>query len=115
MSLSGVDYSAQRQQADLLTLESVLPLVSATSSIKLDRYDESAYRQSVDPSKLNLEWNGPKATATASVSLMNQGYNEGQWRGGKMPELDKQATYGSWDGDRTNKVNAAIRGMMVGY
>jgi hypothetical protein len=30
-----------------------------------------------------------------------------------MPQLDKQATYGSWDNDRTNKVNAAIRGLMI--
>ena len=41
-SMAGIDYSAQRATAEQLRLDSVLPLISATSSIKLSDYNESA-------------------------------------------------------------------------
>jgi hypothetical protein len=109
-SMAGIDYSAQRATAEQLRLDSVLPLISATSSIKLSDYNESAYRSSVDPSKKQLDYNGPYVTATASVSLQNHG-NEQNWRNGKMRTLDKQATFGSWNEDRTSKINPSIRGL----
>ena len=111
LSLSGLDYSAQRANADKLILESVLPLVSATSSIKLDNYNESAFRESVDPNKKQLQQVGPMTSATTNIGLQAQGYNEQGFRNGKAPELNRLSTYGSWDSDRTNKVNPNIRGL----
>jgi hypothetical protein len=114
VSLGGLDYSTQRAQADKLTLESVLPLITATSSIKLSGDNDSAYRSSVDPSKRQMDWlHLPKTTATASISLLNKGYNEENWRQGAKQSLDKQAHYGVWDSDRTAKVDPSIRGITV--
>jgi len=111
MSLSGLDYSSQRANADKLILESVLPLISATSSIKLNNYNESAFRDSVDPTKLQLQQVAPMTSATTNVGLNAQGYNEQNMRNGKMQELNRLSTYGSWDADRTNKTRGNIRGL----
>jgi hypothetical protein len=111
MSMAGVDVSAQRAMADKLMLESVLPLISATASVKLNNYNEAALRESFDLNKFNLQNVSPQVAATAAVSLNAQGYNEENMRSGKKRELDKMGSYGSWDADRTSKPNLLIRGM----
>ena len=111
MSMAGVDVSAQRAMADKLMLESVLPLISATASVKLNNYNEAAMRESFDLSKFKLENVTPHIAATASVSSNVQGYNEESMRNGKKKDLDKRAFFGAWDSDRTSKPNMAIRGL----
>ena len=108
LSNAGKDYGAFRAQADLLRLESIMPLVSATSSIKLDGYNE---RNAIDADAMQLEWQGPRVTATSSVTLTNQGYNEQQWRNGRVAPSDKVATFGEWGNDRTTRANPLIRGL----
>ena len=111
VNLSGlIDNSAQRSLADKLQLESVLPLVSATSSIKLDGYNE---RNAMDPSKIHLDQIGPLVSATSSINLTNQGYNEENWRNGRVIPSTKMGTYGDWGNDRTSLGGngRAIRGL----
>jgi hypothetical protein len=111
-SNSQFETNAQRAIADLINLESVLPLASATSSIKLFGDNEQSLRSSYDPSKYQLELNGPLVSATSSINLSGgQGYNEEIARAGKHKELDKQSTFGSWM-DRTTRPNTLIRGMV---
>ena len=106
-SLLGVDYSAQRAQADKLSLESILPLISATSSISLKNYNEQALRDSYDPTKMQLEMVSPQTSAVAAVTM--KGYNEQQTRAGRVKDLDRLNNFGSFM-DRASRVNPLIRG-----
>jgi hypothetical protein len=113
-TISGGNFSSdfQRQIAREISLESVLPLISATSAVQLRDYNEQALRNSYDPNKMQLDLNSPMVSATASVKLSNQGYNEENWRQGKWRELNKQATFGAWTDDRVSKTANNIRGMV---
>ena len=112
MSLSAVGDSTNRANADKLTLESVLPLISATSSVKLQNYNEAALRTSFDPSKFKLDINLPMASATTHMSGNSLGYNEELARNGKQRDLDKLSNFGSYNGDRSGRPDPTIRGLV---
>ena len=107
--LQGVDHSVNREAASKMTLESLMPTVSATSSVKLSNYDEGAYRASNDPNKWNLTVNVPLVSGTTNVTLKAQGYNDELARDGKVKELTKLSGFGSFM-DRVAKPNFTIRG-----
>lgn len=111
VSMAGYDQSAQRALQDKIKLENILPGIAATASINLTNYDESALRSSFDTNKFKLEQVLPQASATASISLNAQGYNEEQARQGKVKDLDRMSSFGSWTSDRTSKPNMALRGL----
>ncbi len=104
----------QREAAKQLSLESVLPFVSATTSVDLNsRYNEEMLRHTYDPTKIYLERAGPEVSATASATLTNAfGYNEEQARAGKVKELDKLSNFGQYQ-DRASKPNFLLRGLVV--
>lgn len=109
VSLTNLGDAAQRAQADKLSLQSILPLISATASIHLKNYDEQALRSSYDPSKMQLQYNAPQTSASASLNLQSQGYNEQQIRDSKVKDLSKSANFGQWE-DRTTRPNPMLRG-----
>lgn len=106
-SMVGVNQSMLRAQADKLSLESVLPLISASSSISLKNYNEQALRDSYDPTKMRLELSGPQTSAVSAINL--QGYNEQQSRAGRVKDLDRLNNFGSFM-DRAAKPNPMLRG-----
>ena len=116
-ALSGREqYDLQRSYGSTIDLQQVMPLVSATSSVKLNNYNEAALRESYDPTKMHLDINLPMVTATSSVSLSgSHGYNEQGFRNGKITEQsridDRKGTYGNWGNDRTSKPDMSIRGL----
>ena len=116
-ALSGREqYDLQRSYGSTIDLQQVMPLVSATSSVKLNNYNEAALRESYDPTKMHLDINLPMVTATSSVSLSgSHGYNDQGFRNGKITEQsridDRKGTYGNWGNDRTSKPDMSIRGL----
>ena len=74
LMLQGIDNSAQRAAAEAITLQSVLPFVTATSSISLKGYNENGTRLTNDASLHNLQNTLPLSTGITNVSL--KGYNE---------------------------------------
>ena len=112
LSLKGLDESASaREAAKKIQLESVLPLISATSSVKLNGYNESQLRNSYDPSKMHLTFNTPQTSGSTNITLNAQGYNEELARSSKVKELDRQTQFGSWDNDRIARPDFMLRGI----
>ena len=96
VSLSNVGYGPQRALADKISLASILPLISASSSVTLKNYDERALRDTYDHTKINLSTPTPATSAQSSLGLSNQGYNEDEFRNIRVKPLDRVANYGDW-------------------
>jgi hypothetical protein len=114
VSMTNLGDGMQRMNANKLSLESVLPLISATSSISLPYYNEQFLRDNNDPTKYQLTNNVPLTSATASLTLRSLGYNEEQMRQGKHREFNKQAHYSdNASQDRTARANPLLRGLVL--
>ena len=103
MSMSGIGYGAQRAMADKISLASILPLFSATASVKLNNYDERALRASNEPDKFKLTMTSPQTSVQTGKTLVgNKGYNEN--RNDKTRDLIKQASSGTFGSSRNSSV-----------
>jgi hypothetical protein len=103
LSMSGIGYGAQRAMADKISLASILPLFSATASVKLNNYDERALRASNEPDKFKLTMTSPQTSVQTGKTLVgNKGYNEN--RNDKTRDLIKQASSGTFGSSRNSSV-----------
>ena len=109
VSLSNVGYGPQRALADKISLASILPLISASSSVTLKNYDERALRDTYDHTKINLSTPTPATSAQSSLGLSNQGYNEDELRNIRVKPLDRVANYGDW-GSRSGGAQPPLNG-----
>ncbi len=102
-----IDNQSGSHQSKILS--NVLPTTTATTSLKINNYDDAAFRQSNDPTKFNLV-SSLQTEGKTNMTLNAQGYNDEGARSGKVKELDKLNAFGSYE-DRVSKPNFMIRGL----
>ena len=109
IALGGHEDSTGRRAAENLVLQAVLPSVTATSSVKLDGYDESGLRLKNNTHLYGLQQALPQTSGSSNVSLQAQGYNDELVRGSKVKDLTKLASFGRYE-DRVTRPDFTIRG-----